>query len=463
MNWNFFENYHARKLKEYSSEVNAEELWQAIEPQIQAKKDRHGLWFLFPLLCLGAFSYLAFYTTNTELEEEEEPSMVSTSLNNMVVQEAKHVPLIPTKTNEISTVKKALSSAPSFFTEKKDLPEKNSTSYKKQLQNLALQKTLQNLNTQNSTISTKSNLSESRTLKQNKSNSLETDFSEKGNSFIQKESISKLAIIRPTIFKQEKLNTDYTIPVLEIEKIILPSKRLFSFSLGFEIGLGYSIKDYSEDTENMDLINFMKRIESPLESTGAGMTFEVKHRSNFFLQTGINYSRFNQRIKLDQVIPGTVQTENAIVELYTNSNGEVIPILGLGSETVERLYKLTHYNFHEFISVPIMLGYEFKKKSLSLSPLIGINFNLVHNANGIQFSGNNINSKFDLEDSDWFDSRTSLSYHIGLGINYQLKESFNIGLKPYFNFQKNDINSSINPLEQGFKTFGMSIISSYSF
>ena len=481
MNWNFFENHHANKLKKYSSEVSPDEIWEAIADQvIDKKKNRGGLLFL-----LGIGLLLSVATAFVFLDHEEDASISkkSSAIN--------HFADIPNVDHKVKELKKDEPTETAPLSKSKKLEQKLSqgiideskisSGLKKtfaEKQNRSIVQTDQEKVTSNIDLG---NVKPQLSIKRNLNSQIQKvqtvvsdetgislenlkEFATKGNGAASIVQLSKLPVLESLLTIKSK-DPLYDIPgnTLSHEKIDLKHIAPFSFSLGLEAGMSYSYKTYESNEDQKDYLNFLKAIETPLEGFGFGIAFGLHHSSNFYIKSGLNYDRINQRINIDENIVYQGITDGAIIELYTDKEGVEIPIIGTASNTTTAAYSLRHFNSHEFFSVPLKMGYEFRFKRISLAPEFGMTFLIHHEAKGIAFRHNDINAKFSLSDGDWYKKSNVFSFSSGLNLSFQVAERWRLGINPFLQVMEKSLNASENSLDQGFTSFGLKAGTSYEF
>ena len=487
MNWKFFEKYHAKKLRTYASDVSPDDIWEAIEQDLSPKRKNRGFLFVlsFGLLIglVGAFYFSQEINSSkskvsaasippTEIDEPEqlsnsEPELLlqkrSTHSASYPITEVKQTGFTLEEHDEAKDIKKHFQKGEEKQTVRTVLSSIETSVYKK-IENptTPCDESIFDFDTKQTNEKISLNKEEAT---ENRASKVNADLFEKG-SIKDKSGLRLLPIDLLVLQSMSPFKSSYEIPVEEtstVQKTSLKKLKKLTFSLGVEGNLSYASKRFQAGQESSDYIDFLDQIETPLESFGGGLTVSMHYGSNLYVRTGINYDRSNQRIDVDETIHFNQTIDNAIIELYTNKEDEIIPIQGMGQSQVTAAYTLRHFNAHHFISIPMSIGYTFNTKAFRISPEIGFSYIVSHHAAGIAYSSNDLNSVINLDEETWYDAKGLFQYHTGLNLGIDLGDRLSLELNPFFNFMQRRMNAENNPIDQSYDALGLRIRTNYKF
>ena len=190
---------------------------------------------------------------------------------------------------------------------------------------------------------------------------------------------------------------------------------------------------------------------------GAGIRYFF---GKWFLETGLNYSRFSQKTEYD-ITDKILDTElsgyrpDTIWGWFYDPPHIGVPVaIGIDSSRVD-VYKTIHnfktvINRHEYLEVPLMAGYSFGSGRFGFDIAAGISAGFLMNVNGEVFSDDRF-VPLDKNTSNEF----ILNGLIKIGINYRVTEKYDLFFRPFYKKNLQPVFKSGYPLEQKFNVFGI--------
>jgi len=201
-------------------------------------------------------------------------------------------------------------------------------------------------------------------------------------------------------------------------------------------GIGYAFRNLENtgDSDSDFYLAARDSTESEWYSFGGGIRGNMRYESGLVLRAGISYSQINE---IFEIRDGNA-TQTVITEIR-DADGNVID-----TETTMvngELFKRT-FNRLRFVDIPVMLGYEWTQKKLTLSANAGANFNLQFFQKGDFLNDQLEPVTFTSDDPnrfDYFRDRIGISFIGSVGMAYQLNNSLDLLVEPQVRYQPNTI------------------------
>ena len=187
------------------------------------------------------------------------------------------------------------------------------------------------------------------------------------------------------------------------------------------------------------------------------------HQSNLYLTSGISYKRINERLNINDnhSLFGTEQ--NAIIEIYTDANGQEFISNGPAKKETTLALDIVHYNSHEIFSVPLSIGYQFNLNALKVSPELGVNMNFRNISQGRTLTGNSYEDLSDVTNSNHYKTDLGLSYLASLNFSYSMTSNYEIGLAPFYEYFPNSFSVTSAPISEFYTRMGINLNLAYNF
>ena len=280
--------------------------------------------------------------------------------------------------------------------------------------------------------------------------------------------INNAAVIKEKIIAVDFLENREAIPVIpmtdeaedymetEIADLRIPESEIAQGCYGgpavtFAIGahLSPDLVMHRISSTNQDLFPYIderRKTENLLESFHGGLDVYLQHRDGLFLRSGIEYAQINKRFKYEQTW----------IEMSDSSN--IIT-------TNTRTKKTT--NRYRMVDIPLTVGYEFAVYDWNLSLFVeaGASMNVLFKTKGDILDPNSPAEYYepisitDGEENslDSYVDNVGLSFLGGIGVRYELMDGLFIYAQPAGKLYLNSFTKKDNEVNEKFSRFGINI------
>lgn len=235
----------------------------------------------------------------------------------------------------------------------------------------------------------------------------------------------------------------------------------------FEIGAGTGLSNPTKNLELKDVQSLPAySYRSVNERSLEGLDFEFflsakRARWPISLKSGFNYSRFTERMDLQQNY-FEVDTVQGVISTTVSQSGDTITYI-YGDIYVEKEYqikKTKHYFLHQLdIPLSIVFEKEFGNHSLLIEGGTRINFYTL--AKGQIFKQN---AEFtSVSRPNYFKRLTGLSYFGKLHYRYYLNPKQFLGVQSYYHHIPADFSSNNNGVSQNYFNYGIGVYYGFRF
>ncbi len=230
----------------------------------------------------------------------------------------------------------------------------------------------------------------------------------------------------------------------------------FKLSISLDGGIGYAFRKLEGRTiDSFSVKSQRENSEKSLETLFAGLQLKIKHRSDFYFKTGINYTRIAECFD-----------NNSTSVLDTLIYGVEALVLGLDSSITERYGEVPMrrttiaeqkvFNYYHFIDIPLLIGYEKRlNQRLSLNLEAGVLVNASLRTKGTVFNDNQNTLDIKQSQERIFKDRIGLSYQFGASLHYYLNEKVFLKLMPQLRYIPNSITTDDYVLDQKYLMIGI--------
>ena len=455
-----FDKYARNTLQGHKSAIDTESLWSAVQVELnpEPKSKRRFIWFwLFGagLLLSSAVLFYNFSNNNTpnsqstaiapiENIEQENITPKSTALNNTTPDES--IQLSQTTNTNVSANTK-IQSTPNH--KPSAIIENFKSTLETKIQASGIPIYVDEKEEENSGL---------ENVKHTLAISSIIDSEDKKNT---ESIISEPEITPAAVNVQEEISTAIeSEETIEIEDPKLseppapaiPPRSSFvrDLSIGFGVrgGISSSLTTLRAFEDNGNELRELRELsESSLETIELGFEALVKHELGFYASTGVEYLRYTRRMDFNQetvTIDSIQGVTRIIVNPITMDTTRDFGMVAVETTTT-RLKEI--YNLHEFINIPISLGYGFEYDAWTFGVEATGIFNIKTNISGQIMDTEN--SFYDLErdEKNWFKDNVGVSFRASLLVGYTLADAVQIYAGPSFRSPIR-LDESINPVEQ---------------
>ena len=281
----------------------------------------------------------------------------------------------------------------------------------------------------------------------------------------------------------ENKNTENIITNSSIDQPIIKNKCkiLKNFSADFFAAPVYINKTISASTVNSDYLKLRKENEKPLLTYNLGL--ELKYSiKNFFLQTGINYSNFGEKINYNTIALSSIDTSGSFWDLHSfamvyvdtinwdSTNGYAIMTTSVPlmdsiwqhkSDSIFSTLNTKNSNQLTYVEVPLLLGYTLGKGKINCQISTGISYAFLIGSKGKLLRTDASGFNDILVETPY--RKNMYNFLLRIGCSYHLNEKISVVLQPSFKLNLNSIFESAYPASQKYHSYGLNIGLNYKF
>ena len=449
-----FEKYAQNKISGHFSGVDKEELWKNIEPHVQSKKRKRRfiiifLWGLFA--CAIVFSAIYFWKNETNARAET----ISDAHQNIWLE------------NNLSNQTISIQNMDSLFSNKEskiidegdeglkfDHGIKNYDPIKKTLvkdEKKLVDKLGTKLKQPNSTV-------DISLLKKEKGIERHAEIDEL-DRFTEKLSILPIkpfSLIQNIDLKLNKLTTESD----TIVKSPLGIKT--KYWIGIHLGGSYPFVNMdATPSRNSGYLLARKKTEKQLETIHLGLDASVAFKNNFYIKSGIEYTRIASQFDYKKVLIESDSFPNSLLAIYINSMDTTHEFGTLILDRKEMLNKKT-FNYFHTVDIPFLVGYDFGWRNWLLGVEGGCALNLFTKRKGEIFDDYGRFYDLDADAENYFKDNLGLRFTAGLRASYTLSQNFRFSSSVIYWFPTT-LSSKNNPLKQKYSSVGVNVGVNYCF
>ena len=480
MKKDFFYNWHKDKLQNQTTDVDVDEIWAAIEPEVDGinagRKKRKGFFlFLFGLFffILGAGFMLLLrpsttsktsHITNTDHTKVTTPKVGTQIDINTVAEriESENISIPPTTENKVHKTNSSTL-----------IPSEISSSSKKashviihtepttnRPQNITSKVYLKDKNFNSGTTEIMQNQgSNSITRSTSNSSLISANYTSDDEKIERPSALETIPTLSP---KDVSYSSSDDLPIQQA--IALKKKSAFRFSLGLYSGVGLVNRSLSvkTDTDGAQLLQLREASEKSLELLNSGIKFGIQHKSGLFGSIGFQYARVAERFQFDEDVLQLDSLPNQVIGFSNNLLGDRNIIRGTVPNNTVFDLEYNFYNNYHLLEIPLTLGY---KKTLSLWS-IGVRGSYIQNVS-LRTKGRIFNGPIDVAnitgDNDIFKNKLNASFEGALLSSYRLAPRIELGLEVYYRHIPESITRSQYALDQNYNWIGINTTLNYLF
>ena len=508
MKWNQFSRELSDRAQKHKEEANADAIWKAIEPEVDAMNKKGGKRRFFFIFFFGAlfvsaaaFLFLERGKTNpvNSNKNEFQENHVDThsiqigqqeNISNKVkaTDTKKSTPSNADKVSENysteysknSTANKSITSDRLSNAEMATLPSKNQiqnqrTSKSKELeQRIKFEHSTKNSDPSN--INYSSSLSDRKIIELNQSSQLEikvgaqsnvsipkknakhSEIEKKFSLFVLPQLLPKEIVSSSTISLQSLLTRIHDNAMIDFNtNIPRVSKQDPAIQIALGIYGGLSATNRSLDGLNAnsnDLLAVRNGYTKALEANHLGLSINLHHSSGLYLSTGVQRTSMVEQYKIQETRT-TIDSVPGVVVYRKNVNGDTVAIMGMIPRTTNTTFDKRIYNTHNLFDIPLLIGYQIKKsENWNIAIQGGALLNLSLQSEGYLPSVTLEDINIEEEQNQLYKTKLGLRYTLGLNANRKLTDKLDLTLGLSTQYFPNTITADVNEISQKYTLFG---------
>ena len=455
MKWQSIENKIKTALSGHRSEVDADAIWAAIEPGVDAvnkRKKRRGffLWFWLAGVVVAGSALGYFYQNETGGRAEQPAKIPVAELKKENGKEAIAAPAIKLE-HESNENRAGVPGSESAEPSGGPVFNRNAS-----LQGISTEKA-GNQNGPIQDVNASGQPAASTTLAVPPEHAMPADQDQaSGLEWLPGLPLALLDLPGSDLLQREEVGLPEDLTIAPVRR------KSFSFSAGVQGSISFVDRKLESDSSyfHLDLLDLRKKTERELEAIQAGLRLTVRHSSGLGLTSGVNYTQINERFRYNTTV-STVDTVYGIKYYVITINNDTVPFYDDIPLEKKTTYRKVHYNKYRMIDVPVLADYRHEGRDFSLGIQAGVFVNVSLAAKGRFLAAEN---EFeDLSDTDIFRSKVGLSYYFGMSAGYLLNENLELTISPFMRLFPKSFTESSYGLTQRYNLFGLNVGAVYHF
>lgn len=483
-------------LKNYQSEINIDEIWKAIEPQVDAinaarQQKRRGGW-LFWLIAFAGVSTMTLSLFFFQSEVETTPA------SPMTVQESA-TPIASAPTPETMESLATIPTETKKHTKQETAPKAAVTSVRQDL-SLGRDKNNNDLSLTKTSAPSFVPTTSPKNNKPTTNNSIATTPPQNSNSttvstttpvatHFDNESIKSYDINfknnsvvadKNSIIPNNAISNTVAIdalPALSLpfvnnkkQELIAPAFRPFDSEIGgfieeneiefaLEIQAGASLSNRTLSLTNpaLDtLFRLRSQLENSLDALHGSIMLQAHHPSGFYIGAGGAYTQIAEKYENNETATSTIQQEG-IIKYTVTLNGDTIPMSGVIDVVQETTFEKRYYNKYQMIDIPVVFGYKYNFGEWSTDFSVGVFTNIILNTSGRIPQTPTEDLNLDNNGDQVFKSRVGHSWQFSAGFSRNITDNFAIRFNPNLRYYPKSLTKATYGIDQKYLLFGVNV------
>ncbi len=465
----------------HHSEVNIDEIWAAIEPQVdlinaeKKRKKRFFFFFLFGAMLLAGSSL--YIWQNGSLTEGNHSTLEAKDSHAEVLKKEKSTALkgaTTETTSESQTIENETIKSNKSATNKENLQSKTTSSTTSTF-NKSGNIPNRNVVTEVSPIATP-NSNNTTNLPVNKENIIQQINTNNDLLLNEKVVPAETSIIQqnselkpPTPISLSPqiatLEAELSSPVADAGELNITAAKKLKFSLSANTGISFINRGLASNIDSIsspEVLGLRRESETLLEAIHYGVRGKLTHKSGFSFSTGGQYTVLSERYDNNNLEIEADSIEGVIKRII-QLNGDTVDVIGLMPRTTSYDYEKQIYNRYKMIDIPFIVGFEGRMNEWSLGIQAGVFVNLSLKTSGQIRNTQTTDLNIGENQADIFKSKVGLSYYGGVYIRRALSQNLDITIVPHGRFFAKDFNVADYAVKQRYSLIGVEAGLSYRF
>ena len=233
-----------------------------------------------------------------------------------------------------------------------------------------------------------------------------------------------------------------------------PDRRHLRIELGIKSGL-YQIKRNLIPRDSALHLAYLQQrqvSETTLEAVSLAFELNAKHHNGMYFQLGLQGTRINERLLYELQVESARVDSNGIQEIRIDPEGDTTFIYGpVNIKETTRFYR-RHFNHYDLLDIPLGMGYEFNGYPWSIGIEGGILLNLRLRSKGLITSMEDLFTT--LENGDVMKTNIGLGYRFSLLTNYHINKKLAISGGVAFQSYPGSFTQDQHPIIQRYSLLG---------
>jgi len=439
---NSIEDKIKKRLDQYQSEIDPNEIWEGIQRKRHPKKDGRKIIFfmLAAIILLVLFvSLLITNKLNQNIDLHNENPIVNKETTNKQ----------KTDKNVIKNTKNSLN----HFSQKPPKPENESNN------TISISN-----NTKNNNKSTNKITSDNPNKEKSETGNLVMSETLKQNNISSEYKNNKIVFLSiKTIISELKLKRKFNIkfsPVTYNKKQI----RKFKPQIALELTPNYVYKQFILTSDNFaSFMSNKQKSEKLLEAFDVSVIYRQNIYKGLGICTGINYGQIDTKMEFYYKENKDEEEDSILTTIVVNSITDTMRIYERAM--IKKYYDVTEkiYNYHRYIRIPVLISYTGKIHNLNYNLRTGVNINILTFDKGRTLTPDGKTTVITDTKTNLLKPKAFGDFHFDLRFKYNLNNNLALNIGPQYKI------SILNLMQKnaGFKlyhhSFGINTGLNYSF
>lgn len=246
-------------------------------------------------------------------------------------------------------------------------------------------------------------------------------------------------------------------------KLIVPVHKQpnWKFAIGLHAGIGKVNPTWTpvDESAEFGFYETRKDTEKQLESTSIGLSVSAQMKNKISFRSGLEYHRIARRFNYEESLITYDTIPDEVLTLYVNNTtGDTILDKGEFVNTHTQGYEKETYNYFHRLDIPLFVGYTFKKGRLLLGAEAGIFANVLFQKKGEILNSTEGRSFYDLKEDEaqWYKTKVGLTPAVQMNFGYEFAPGVEAYCSPYYRF-KTTYSTDANQVKEAYSDFGVQL------
>lgn len=234
-----------------------------------------------------------------------------------------------------------------------------------------------------------------------------------------------------------------------------------TFSLEFQAGISAvnrTLNATEASGNRLDtLVNLRNSLEEPLEALHANLLVNAHFPSGFFVSSGVAFTQINEVYRNNSTVTEPIVDSMGIQKLIINLSGDTIPVIGPVISTRTTTFTKRFYNAYRLIDIPLFVGYQYDFGDWKTDFSLGFIANILLATEGRVPNTPTTDLDLNTNGDDLYRSRVDYSLQFGIGVTKTLSDKLSLRVNPNFRYYSRNFMKEGTGLNQRYLLFGATV------
>lgn len=213
----------------------------------------------------------------------------------------------------------------------------------------------------------------------------------------------------------------------------------------------------AKSADDEEFAELRRNSESALLSYGMSIKLSAVFQNGLALRTGVSFNQINEKMVYKDPNAENRRVVNVLIDTIVNAPMDTTFVFDTLSiiETGTRLKEVQ--NRYQIIDIPFMVGAEFESGNWTLTPSLGVMFNVAFKTRGevLDQTGEPVNINAEETESSIFRKNLGVSLTGSFGVGYRLSSEYSLMIEPRIRYNLKPLTVEGYPLTQNYFVFGV--------